>query len=43
MKLDCGYRRDLLISSKVVVEVKSIRAFEALLEAQLLTYLGVGG
>ena len=43
VKLDCGYRLDLLISNKVVVEVKSVHALEPIHKAQLLTYLRVGG
>jgi GxxExxY protein len=38
-KLDCGYRLDLLVEGKVVVEVKSIARFERVHPAQLLSYL----
>jgi GxxExxY protein len=37
--LDCGYRLDLLVERKVVVEVKSIERFERVHAAQLLSYL----
>jgi GxxExxY protein len=37
--LDCGYRLDLLVDGKVVVEVKSIERFERVYPAQLLSYL----
>jgi GxxExxY protein len=37
--LDCGYRLDLLVEGKVVVEVKSIERFERVHAAQLLSYL----
>jgi GxxExxY protein len=37
--LDCGYRLDLLVDGKVVVEVKSIERFERIHGAQLLSYL----
>jgi len=42
-RLDCGYRLDLLVSGNVVVEVKSVSALEPVHEAQLLTYLKLGG
>ena len=41
--LECGYRLDLLVMESVVVEVKSIAALEKIHEAQLLTYLRLGG
>ena len=37
--LDCGYRLDLLVEDKVIVELKSVEALEPIHEAQLLTYL----
>ena len=39
VKLDCGYRVDLLVDGLVIVELKSIDKFEPIHEAQLLTYL----
>jgi GxxExxY protein len=39
VKLDAGYRIDLLIESKLVVEVKSVEALNDLHLAQILTYL----
>lgn len=42
-KLDCGYRLDFLVNGLVVVELKAIQAFEPIHEAQLLTYLRLGG
>jgi GxxExxY protein len=41
--LDCGYRLDLLVSNSVVVEIKAVEAFLPIHEAQLLTYLKLGG
>lgn len=41
--LDCGYRLDLLVLGKVVVEVKAVAALDEIHEAQLLTYLKLGG
>jgi GxxExxY protein len=39
IKLEIGYRMDLLIEKKVVVEVKSVEALNDLHMAQILTYL----
>ena len=42
-KLDCGYRIDVLVERRVVVEVKSVECVLPIHEAQLLTYLKLGG
>ena len=39
VKLECGYRVDLLIEKKVVVEIKSVEALNDVHLAQVLTYL----
>lgn len=39
VKLDCGYRVDLLIEKKVIVEIKSVEALNDIHLAQVLTYL----
>jgi GxxExxY protein len=39
MRLDCGYRIDLLVEGKLIVELKSIDQLLAIHEAQLLTYM----
>ena len=39
VKLDCGYRLDLLVEESVIVEVKSVVKLAKIHEAQLLTYL----
>mgnify|MGYP000090631015 CR=1 FL=1 len=41
--LDCGYRLDLLVSNTVVVELKAVSIIESIHEAQLLTYMKLGG
>jgi GxxExxY protein len=38
IQLECGYRVDLVIASRVAVEIKSIEAIAPIHEAQLLTY-----
>jgi GxxExxY protein len=39
VKLECGYRLDLLIEKKIIVEVKSVEALNDIHMAQILTYL----
>jgi len=39
VRLDCGYRLDLLVASQVIVEVKSVEAIHDVHVAQVLTYL----
>ena len=39
VKLNAGYRIDLLVESKVIIEVKSVAALADIHTAQLLTYL----
>lgn len=43
IELDCGYRLDLVVSDLVVVEIKAIEKLLPIHEAQLLTYLKLGG
>jgi len=43
INLDCGYRADLLVADLVVVEIKAVEQLAPVHEAQLLTYLRVGG
>ena len=42
-KLDCGYRLDILVARKLVVELKACNSLEPIHEAQLLTYLKLTG
>lgn len=39
VKLDCGYRLDVVVEDKVVLELKSVEKLDFVHEAQLLTYL----
>ena len=39
IKLDCGYRMDMVVDNKVVVELKCVDKITSVHEAQLLTYL----
>ena len=42
VKLDCGYRIDLLVENKLVIELKSVDALNEIHLAQTLTYLKLG-
>ena len=39
IKLDCGYRIDILVENEVIVELKTVEAFRDVHLAQVLTYL----
>jgi GxxExxY protein len=43
LQLDCGYRIDFLVEKMVVLELKTVENFQPIHEAQLLTYLKLGG
>jgi GxxExxY protein len=43
VKLDCGYRLDLLVEGRIVVELKSIEGLAPIHEAIILTYLRLSG
>ena len=43
VKLECGYRLDFLVARSVVIEIKSIESIAPIHEAQLITYLSIGG
>lgn len=42
IKLDCGYRVDLLIENKLIIEIKSVETLNTIHLAQTLTYLKLG-
>ncbi len=43
VKLECGYRVNLLVEGKLIIEVKSIEALAEIHFAQVLTYLRLSG
>ena len=43
VKLDCGYRLDLLVEEAVIVEVKAVDRLAPIHKAQLLSYLRLSG
>ncbi|HEY3303680.1 MAG TPA: GxxExxY protein [Candidatus Binatia bacterium] len=43
LPLDCGYRLDFLVERTVVLELKAMDGLQPIHQAQLLTYLKLGG
>jgi GxxExxY protein len=43
LKLECGFRLDFLVEEYVVVEIKAVEAVLPVHQAQVLTYLRLGG
>ena len=43
VRLDCGYRLDLLVERKVIVEIKSVDRLAPIHQAQILSYLKLSG
>jgi len=43
VRLDCGYRIDVLVEDKLIVELKSVDQLKGVHEAQLLTYMKLSG
>ena len=43
VKLDCGYRADLVVSNRILIEIKSVDQLLPIHEAQLLSYMRLGG
>jgi GxxExxY protein len=43
VRVDCGYRLDLLVEDKVVLELKSVDALAPIHESQLISYLKLSG
>ncbi len=39
VKLDCGYRIDILVNDEVIIEIKSVDVLHPVHEAQILTYM----
>ncbi len=43
LRLDAGYRMDLLVARCIVVEVKAVEAVQPIHQAQIMTYLKLSG
>ena len=41
VKLDCGYRIDLLVESRIIIETKAVEALNDIHMGQILTYLRI--
>ena len=41
--MDCGYRLDMVIENKIILELKAVEALLPVHEAQVLTYLKLSG
>ena len=39
LRLDCGYRIDLLVENQLIAELKSVAELQSIHEAQVLTYM----
>jgi GxxExxY protein len=43
VRIDLGYRLDIVVEDAVIIELKAVEAIEEIHKAQLLTYLRLGG
>ena len=43
LRVNCGYRVDFVVANSVVIETKAVEAIAPVHEAQLLTYMRLGG
>ncbi len=43
MRLDCGYRMDILVDNTLIVEIKAVERLMPIHDAQILTYLRLSG
>ncbi len=43
LRMDCGYRADVIVDETVILEIKSVEHIVPLHESQMLTYLRLSG
>jgi len=43
VRLNCGYRIDILVEDQLILELKSVDEIQGIYEAQLLTYMKLAG
>ena len=43
VRLDCGYRLDLVVEEKIIIELKAVERIEPIHQAQILSYLKLSG
>ena len=43
VRLDCGYRADVVVEGSILIEIKAVENLLPIHDAQLLSYLKLGG
>jgi GxxExxY protein len=43
IRLDCGYRMDIVVQQELIIEIKAVERLMPIHEAQVLTYLRLSG
>ena len=43
VRLDCGYRIDILVENRIIIELKAVEEVKGIHKAQLLTYMKLSG
>jgi GxxExxY protein len=43
IEIECGYRIDVLVENRLILELKAVEAIKAIHKAQLLTYMKLSG
>ena len=43
VRLDCGYRMDIVVGRQLIIEIKAVDRIMPIHEAQILTYLRLSG
>jgi GxxExxY protein len=43
VQLDCGYRIDVIVDDKIILEIKAVEKLDPIHKAQLMTYLKLSG
>jgi len=43
IKLDCGYRIDILVENRLIIELKAVDEIKGIHKAQLITYMKLAG
>jgi len=43
IRLDCGYRIDILVENRLIIELKAVEEVKSIHKAQLLTYMKLSG
>jgi GxxExxY protein len=43
IRLDCGYRLDVIVENQVIIEIKAVERLISVHEAQMLSYMKLSG